>query len=199
MGLAALGAAAVGWHTRIVLLRLCARRHGAPREGPFPPERAARSQTRRSWEGSGDGPSSAQLESSARPFAVTLPPTPLPRDLPAAAAAVKPGLIPGTFGNINSWPSRLRSCASARRQASIPLHHPSPRGPETWEWGSGDRPGLGQTRCGALACALLPVPSSGGARPCWQQHWPAPGLRRRLPQLRLEIYACDTHLCIYSN
>ena len=180
MGLAALGAAAVGWHTRSVLLRLCARRDGAPRAGPLPLQIAASSQTQRSWEGSRDGSGSPQLQCSARPFAVTFPRRPLPWDLPAAAAAVKPALFPGTFSNINSWPSRLHSCTSAWRQASTSqgsLHHPSPRGPGTWELGSGDCPGLGQTRCGGTR---LPTPPH--ARELWctatpatalAQHWSA--------------------------
>lgn len=167
MGLAALGVAAVGWHTRSVLLRLCAHRDGAPRAGPFPLERAASSKTQRSWEGSGDGSGSPQLQSSTQPFAVTFHRMLLPWDLPVAAAAVKPGLIPGTFSNINSRLSRLCSCTSARRRASTSqgsLRYPSPRGPETWELGSGDRPGLGQTRCGGTHLPAPPrAPDAGNS------------------------------------
>lgn len=54
-----------------------------------------------------DSSRSPQLQSSTQPFVVTFPRTLLPWDLPAVAVPVKPDLIPGTFSNINSWPSRL--------------------------------------------------------------------------------------------
>lgn len=60
------------------------------------------------------------------------------------AAAVKPGLIPGTFSNIHSQLSRLCSCASAQPRASTSsgsLLHPSPQCPAMWEWWSGDHTG----------------------------------------------------------
>lgn len=89
------------------------------------------------------------------PLAVTSPHVFLPRALPVAAVAVKPGLAPGIFRNINSHPSRLcftlllgAMCLLPKRAFSILGHMAQKHG----NWGQGTAPGWGRLAAGALPC-----------------------------------------------
>ena len=75
-----------------------------------------------------------------------------------------------------------------------------------WELGSGDGPRLGQTHSGGMRLPAPPrapeprraaVLATAPAQHCAAE---APSLRNGLSvRPHLEIYACDSHLCIYSS